>query len=152
MAVTATPVFPQGPKVASAKIGATALAKSDGTGTVATDMMACGQVGANGGRIKSIKFQPVATSAPTVMTSTTLRAYYSTVASGGTTGGSDTWSLGEVAGGTPSADNSTAAAAPVYIPAAVGQYVPANAYLYGSAHVVNAANSHWQMTIEWEDY
>lgn len=153
MAVTPTPVFPQTSNVGRAKIGATANTNSSGTGTAGTDIMKAFTAGANGSHIDAIMFIPVATSAATATTATTLRAFISTVSSGATTGGTDTFLIGELTAASQTADHSTTAITPLYLALPTGGLDLASGdYIYGAAHVVNAANTHWQMVVYGRDY
>src|SRR5437588_11389000 len=108
MAANTSPIFALTPNVGRAVLlpATTANTKSDGTGTIATDMLVAFTAGTNGSLVYSIRFTPVASVAATATTATTLRAFESTQASGATTN-ANTSNLAEVAAAAQTADHST---------------------------------------------
>lgn len=150
MAVTPTPAFPQTPNIGVAKVGASANTNGLGTGTVGTDIMKVFTAGANGSFVEGVQFHPAASAAATATTPTTIRLYLSSIASGSTTGGTDTFLIGEVSAAAQTADHSTNGTNPLWI--AVNRDIPAGYYLHATAHVVNAANTQWHAVAFGKDY
>lgn len=150
MAVTATPVFPQAPKIGNAVVGGTANTNGLGTGTVGTDIMKVFTAGSNGSFVEGVQFHPAASAAATATTATTIRLYLSSVGSGSTTGGTDTFLIGEISAASQTADHSTNATSPLWIP--VNRSIPSGYFLHATAHVVNAANTAWHATAYGRDY
>jgi len=127
----------------------TANVKSDGTGTIATDLVKVFTAGANGSFIERIVFMPQASTAATATTPTTLRAFVSSITSGATTN-ADTNNIGEVSAAAQTADHSTNAIFPLVIP--VNERIPASYTILVSTHVVAAANTNWGVVVWAGDY
>src|SRR6266566_1177651 len=89
-----SPVFTLVPNVGLAAPSA-ANTKSDGAGTVGTDIFKAFTAGANGSFVTRVRINPVASAAGTATTATVGRVFYSTVTSGATTN-ANTFLLGEV--------------------------------------------------------
>lgn len=148
MTLTATPVFGQTPKVSSTTVTA-ANTKSDGAGTVATDIFKAASIGANGAAPGArVRFIPTATAAATVTAATTARVFVSTVGSS-TTSSADTYLVAEVSLPAITADHSTTAV-PFYdvvLPFAL----PANSFIHVTNHVAPNANTAWRAVASWTD-
>jgi hypothetical protein len=125
--------------------------KSDGTGTIATDIYKAFTADAtNGSYVSRIRLNTTATTAATATTATTLRVFISNKTSGATTGGTDTWLFAEVAAGAQTADHSTNATSFIEIP--LNFVLPASYTILVSTHVVAAANTAWQAVVYGGDY
>lgn len=149
MTANTSPIFPLTPNVSSAAPTA-ACTKSDGTGTIGTDIFKAFTAGAAGSYITKVRFIPTATAAGTATTGTVGRVYLSSKTSGSTTGGSDTFLLGEVALPSQTAD---ATANPIYAPELViNQAIPAGYTILVSTHAAPASSTSIQATVFGGDY
>ncbi len=149
MAAATTPIFTIVPNVGNAIIGATANTRSDGNGTIATDIMKLFTAGSNGSYIYRVRFNPIATAAATALSATVLRLFISNKASGATTS-ADTWLLAEIAAASQTADQTTVATFPLEI--ALNLQINASYTLLASSHIINAANTSWQALAFGGDY
>jgi hypothetical protein len=121
----------------------TANVKSDGTGTVGTDILKLFTAGASGSFVQKIRAVPAASAASTATTATVLRVFLSSIASGATSR-TDTIPIAEVACPAQTADVATAAVTPVEIP--IGMALASGQYLHVSMHHAAAANTSWGIT------
>jgi hypothetical protein len=121
---------------------------SAGGGTIATDIFLANTSGTNGTWIDFIRWIPVAT-APTAMTATTLRIFFSTQASGATTS-ANTYLVHETTGPASSADSATVGVP--YIDVFIGQRLPASMTVLVTNHAAPAANSNWRAIVFGGDY
>jgi len=146
MAVTATPVFPQTPKVGDNQWvnGSTANTRSDGVGTIGTSMILLFTAGSNGAVIKRIRLSPTGAVASTATTATCARIYYSTITSGATTA-ADTQLIAEIA--CPAQTTAQPTAATNYLELPLDITIPASATILASMHHVAAANTTWQFVV-----
>lgn len=120
----------------------TANTKSDGTGTIATDMVLVFTADATDGSfVNRIRFTPSASVAATATTASVIRVYYSTVGSGATAR-TNTFLIAEVAVAAQTADQTTVATNFFEIP--LGFAMPAGTFLHFSMHHACAANTSWQ--------
>jgi hypothetical protein len=147
------PTFVLAANVNPVQIG-TAATKSDGTGTIGTDTFVLATIGANDTWCEAIRFQVVATSANVATNALVGHAYLSTKNSGSTTGGTDTWSLGEVSIPSGTANGGSAfppADLPIQwrLPTKIGGSA---AYLLVSVTGTISANSKIQVTPAAQDY
>lgn len=149
MPANTNPIFTVTPNIGGSIIGANANTKSDGAGTVGTDMMKVFTSGTNGSYVSRIRFNPYATAAATATAATVLRIYYSTVGSSTTTS-ADTRLIHEIAAAAQTADQTTTAT--FYIEVPLGFAMPASSFLHVSSHVVNNANTGWQAVCFGGDY
>lgn len=142
MAQNTAPVYPitgliQGTNFTAANV------KSDGTGTIGTDLFKAATGDAtNGSYVSRIRIAPVATTAATATTATTLRIYVSSIASGATTPGTNVWLFQEIAAPSQTADHSTTGTNFFEIP--LNFVLPASYTILVSTHIVAAANTFWQ--------
>lgn len=149
MAANTSPIFTIAPNIGLAAVTA-ANTKSDGTGTIATDIFKALASGPNGSWISKAIWTPTATAAATNTQATIGRLFLSTKASGATTGGTDTWALGEVSLALVSADSSTA---PVnQITVALNFAIPTGYTILCTNHAAPAASTAWQLMILGGDY
>jgi hypothetical protein len=149
MPANTSPIFTLVPNVGQAKVTA-ANTKSDGTGTVATDVFKAFTAGANGSFVTRVRFNPTASAAGTATTATVARVFYSTVGSGATTGGTDTWLIGEVALPSVSADSSSAPTSPIEL--MINMAIPTGSFIHVTNHAAPAASTSWQAQVIGGDY
>lgn len=142
MPVTATPVFPQAPRLSSVALTA-ANTSSQGGGTIGTDIFLGLTAGSNGAFIERVRFAPTAT-APTNTTATVARVFWSTQASGATTN-ANTHLIAEITLPVIAADNATASVPVLDIPLFMN--IPANATILVTTHAAPAANTQWKVTV-----
>lgn len=144
MAVNTAPIFTLTPVIAAATWlpATTANTKSDGTGTIATDILLVMTGGTNGSFINKVRLSPSASAAATNTTATVARLYLSTQSSGATTS-SNTHLIAEVACPAQSADQTTTATNFVEIPC--GFYIPSTQSLLVSMHHAAAASTAWHV-------
>jgi len=144
MPANTSPVYPLTPNTPVGKvIGAAANVKSDGAGTIGTDIMIVFTAGANGSFLESVRFSPFASAAATATTPTTLRLFLSSATSGAVTS-ANTSLLQEITAGAQTADHSTTATFFFEIP--LNKKIQANYTILASAHVINAASTGWMCT------
>lgn len=146
MAANTAPIFTAVPIIGSGVWlpATTANTKSDGTGTIGTDMLKLFTAGANGSFINRIRLQPQAGTATTATTATVARFYISTVTSGATTN-ANTNLFAEVACSSQTADQTTTATSFLEIPC--GFYIPSGYFIHGSMHAAAAANTSWSLIV-----
>lgn len=149
MPANTSPVFTLTPNVGVAKVTA-ANTNSMGTGTVATDIFKAFTAGANGSFVARVRLNPAASAAGTSTTATVARVFYSTVGSGATTGGTDTWLLGEVTLPSVPADSSSAPTNPIEL--MLNMAIPSGSFIHVTNHAAPAANTHWQAMVIGGDY
>jgi hypothetical protein len=151
MPANTSPIYTLTPNIGTATITAstTANTKSDGTGTIATDILKAFTSGANGSFIEKVQFSANASAAATATTPTTLRVFLSTVSSS-TTANTNTWLLGELSAAAQTADHSTNATFSLTLPLNIR--VSTGYYIHVSTHVVAAANTSWQAIVFGGDY
>lgn len=149
MTANTSPIFGLTPNIGCAAPSA-ALTKSDGTGTIGTDIFKAFTAGANGAYVTRVRWNPVATAAATTTTATVGRVYVSSKTSGATTGGTDTFLVGEVALPAQSADHSTTPTNPVDV--VVNQAIPAGWTILVSTHAAPAASTTQQATVYGADF
>lgn len=119
----------------------TANVKSDGTGTVGTDMLKVVTGGTDGTRIEKLRFCPTASTAATATTASMIRVFYSTVGSGATTN-ANTFLIAEVPAPAQTADQTTTATNYIEIP--LGLVITSAGFIHFSMHHAAAANTAWQ--------
>jgi hypothetical protein len=127
----------------------TANTRSDGVGTIATDMVKIFTAGANGAYIDRIRLFPSGSTASTATTASCARFYTSTVTSGATTR-DNTFPFAELALPSQTVDAPTTAVSYMEIPCDF--VLPANQTILMSLHHAAAANSSWQATVFGGDY
>ncbi len=136
--------IPQWPNAANAAIGVPITAantKSDGAGTIGTDLFLAMTAGVNGTFVDFVRFFPSATVAGTTTTGTVGRVFLCNVASGAVTSASCTC-LGEVVLTSIVADSATLTVNSVDF--AVGFRIPAGWTILVSCHAAPAANTAWK--------
>lgn len=116
--------------------------KSDGTGTIGTDIFDLLDAGPNGTFVDRIEFMPVATVANSTTTATVARIYRSTQGTGAT-GPTNTRCIGEVQlPAVTTADSSSVANVPIVFP--MGYRIGSNEHILVSTHAAAAANTSWK--------
>lgn len=149
MPANTSPIFTLVPNVGKVAVTA-ANTKSDGTGTVGTDIFKAFTAGGNGSFVTRVRWNPTATTAATTTTNTVGRIFFSTIGSGATTGGTDTFLLAEVNLAAVSADNSTNPTNPIEVTLNIA--IPTGGFIHVSNHAAPAANSAWQATVFGGDF
>jgi hypothetical protein len=138
VAANTNPIFSLTPNVAGTTVNA-ALTKSDGTGTIATDIFKCLTAGANGSWISKVRFSLTGTTAATASAATVFRVYVSSKTSGATTGGTDTFLVAEVSSPAQTTDSASAATYPLDV--LCNFALTAGWTILVSSHAANAANT-----------
>ena len=144
MPANTQPIATLTPNVGTVSIVTTnAQVKSDGTsaGSGADIMYKVLTTGANGTYLDVIRFFSVASAAATTGVATTLRAYYSTVASPGATTAANTFLLGEVS--VPAISSSHSTNATNYYDMVIQKRLPTGFYIHVSQHVAQTTNQNW---------
>jgi hypothetical protein len=143
MAANTSPIFGLTPVFGQVVIG-TQNTKSDGTGTIGTDIWNGFTAGADGAYVAKIRIQPTASVAATALAATTIRIFISTVESGATTT-ADTSLYQEITAAAQTAAQTTTAT--FFHEIILGFAIPANATILFSTHIANNANTAWKATV-----
>lgn len=117
----------------------TANTRSDGVGTIGTDMVKLFTAGTNGSFVNRIRLTPSGASA-TATTLTAARFYISTVTSGATTA-ANTWLFSELTLVAQSVAQTSAAAASLDVPC--GFYIPNGYFIHMSMQAAAAVSTQW---------
>ena len=151
MSQNTNPIFTLVPNVGNAvwTSAATANTKSDGTGTIGTDMKIVFTAGVNGSFVQKIRACPTAIVAATATTPTVLRVYFSIVGAG-TSSNSQSFQIAEMALPAQTADQTATATTPVEIP--LGMAMESGSFIHVSMHHAAAANTAWQFSAFGGDY
>lgn len=151
MAANTAPIYTITPKVKRQVWlpATTANVKSDGSGTIGTDMLLLYTAGSNGGYIEKIRITPQAGTAATATTATVARFYTSSVTSGATTNANTTL-FQEQAVGSQTADQTTVNINYHDIPCNFA--LTAGETILFSMHHAAAANTSWGVTAFAGDY
>lgn len=150
MPANTNPIYTLTPNVGPPVAVSAANTKSDGTGTIGTDIFKAFTSGANGSWVSKVRFMPGASAAGTATTATVGRVYLSTKTSGSTTAGTDTWLLGEVALASQTADNTANAMVPNELP--LNMAIPSGYTILVSTHHAPAANTSQHAVVVGGDY
>jgi hypothetical protein len=142
MPANTSPVFGLTPVLGQVVIS-TQNTKSDGTGTIGTDLWLGFTAGADGAYLNKIRLVPTASVAATATVATVLRIFLSTVSSGATST-TNTSLYQEVAVASQTAAQTTTGTFFFEIP--MGFAIPANSTVLFSTHIANAANTAWKAT------
>ena len=148
MAPNTAPIFSDLGRVSSVAITA-ANVRTDGNGTVGTDIFLAFTPGAEGSLITKAVWVPVNSTISTATTATVGRLYVATTNTGALTPGTNVWSIGEwtLPTQTPTA---TAAVSPIV--AQLNLILPSGFYLLASTHHAPAANTSQHLTVYGGDY
>jgi len=150
MPANTDPIYTLTPNVGTARITAVqaATARSDGGGTIATDIFKTFTAGSNGSFVREMRVKAAATTATTT-NATSIRVYFSTVGSGATTS-ADTKLIGEFAIPAVSAANTTTPSPDFIFPLNVA--IPTGSFILVGSGVTIVANTEWQTTCFGGDY
>jgi FlaG/FlaF family flagellin (archaellin) len=118
----------------------TANVKSDGAGTIGTDILLLVTAGADGSFLNRVRFTPSASVAATATTASIHRLYLSTASSGATTSANTTL-IAEYAAPAQTTDQTTVSVQPIDVP--LGFYIPTGIQLLWSMHHAAAASTAW---------
>lgn len=151
MPANTAPIFPKSANNTQGNITSSwgALAKSDGAGTVGTDMLKMFTAGAEGSFVESLRLTPYATAAATNTNATVFRVFLSTVGSGATTA-ANTRLIAEIPAAVISAAHSTNAVPILEIP--INRRLMSGEYLHVSTHTAPATNTGWHLACFGGDY
>lgn len=149
MPANTTPIFTLTPNVGAASVVA-ANTRSDGNGTIGTDIYKVFTAGSNGAFFNTVRFALTASSAATAAAATTFRFYLSSIDSGATTPGTNVWQIGELPSAAQTADQTTSAT--YYLEFPINRAIPANYTILVSMHIVANANTFWHVTGWGGDY
>lgn len=148
MPANTTPIYTLTPITPSVQLTA-ANTRSDGNGTIGTDIFRLMTAGSNGSFLSSIRFMPWATVAGTATTGTVIRVYLSSQTSGATTS-ANTFLIGEYSAAAQTADSATVGVYP--IDAQINRALSAGEAVLISIHAAPAANTGWAATGFGGDY
>jgi FlaG/FlaF family flagellin (archaellin) len=149
MPANTSPIFTLTPNIGVATPSA-ANTKSDGTGTIGTDIFKALVAGANGSFVNKVRFSPIATAASTGTTATVGRVFLCSKSSGATTGGTDTWLWGEVTLPALTADQPTVPLNPIELILNIA--LPSGWAVLITNHAAPAASTGWQALVSGGDY
>lgn len=146
MPANTTPIFPKTPRVAGGAItpSLSANVKSDGAGTIGTDMLLLFTPGSNGSFVQRVRVKAAASAAATSTSATVIRIFASTQSSGATTN-ANTQLIGEIQIPSVSAANATGGTPDFDIP--VGFAFPSDRYILACTSVVAATNTSFGLTV-----
>lgn len=148
MAANTAPIWTGTPQRSSVVVTA-ANTRSDGNGTIATDIFLAATLGSNGSFVDAIEWMPTATSAGTSTTATVARVFISTQTSGGTTS-SNTWLFREVNLPSVTAASSSAMNPTIVIP--IGRALKAGETILVTNHAAPASNTAWVANVFFGNY
>ncbi len=135
------PIYSRLGSMSGIAVGGTALTRSDGSGTIGTDMSCLFTADpTNGSWVSRVRFSPSGVVAATATAATVLRVYVSSKSSGATRQG-DTWLIQEVAAPAQTSDQTTTATNFLEVP--LNFALPPGYSILASSHVVNAVNTSW---------
>ncbi len=144
MPANTNPIFVLSPAIGSV-VPTAANVKSDGAGTIGTDIFKAFTADAtNGSFVSMIRLSPFASVAATATTATTLRIFISSATSGAVTS-ANAWLFQEISAAAQTAAHSTNATFFIEVP--VNRILPASYTILVTTHVVSAANTGWQATV-----
>lgn len=151
MAANTSPIFALAGVIGSTRITAQQVGagKSDGSGTIATDIFKCVTGGANGTYVKELRAKAAASTAGTVTTATSIRVYTSTVGAGATTS-ADTKLISEFAIPAVTAGSTNAPTPDFIIP--LNFVVPNGSFIHVGSGAAIAANTEFHVTGYGGDY
>ena len=151
MAAGTTPIYTLLPEIGAGiwLPATTANVKSDGVGTIGTDMVLLMTSGTDGSFLNKIRFSPAASVAATATTASVIRVYLSTQSSGATTN-ANTHLIGEIAAPSQTADQTTTATN--YLEFPLGFAVQTGHSVLFSMHHSAAANTSWKGVVMYGDY
>jgi hypothetical protein len=120
--------------------------RSDGVGTIGTDIFIAATADAtNGGFVRDVTFYPVASAANTAMTTTSVGRVFACSVSSGLTTIANTFPLGEVTLTNQTAASSTTATFPVVLP--INKALPPGWTILVTTHALTAGVSSWRAVV-----
>ena len=144
-----SPIYSRQGGIAGVAVTA-ANTKSDGSGTIGTDIFLAATVDAtNGGFVRDVTFWPTATTAGTATTATVGRVFASSATSGATTA-TNTHPLGEVLLASQTADQSGVATFPIVVP--INKPLPPGWTILVTNHAAPAASTQWKAVVTYGAY
>jgi hypothetical protein len=149
MPANTAPIFSLTPNNGKVSVTA-ALTKSDGTGTIATDIFKLFTAGANGSYVGDVRFSVAASAAGTASTATVARVYLATTGSGATTGGTNVFLLAEAALPSQTADSTTTPTFPAVVP--LNRALASGEFILVSTHHAPAASTAVHATCNGGDF
>jgi hypothetical protein len=149
MAANTSPIYSLTPNISGIEPTA-ANTNSDGTGTIGTNIFKAYTAGANGSYISVIRWSAVGTAAATSTTATVGRIFVSSINSGTTSPGNNTWLLAEYSLAVQSTDHSTNATFFIEVP--INKALPGGWTILVTNHAAPAANTAWQAVVYGGDY
>lgn len=148
MAPNTAPIFGLVPHIGSvAPVGVNT--RSDGVGTIGTDIHRAFTAGVDGSWLSRIRFSSTASVAATTTAATTVRVFVSSQTTGSTTA-ANTWLVGELNLPAVSASNSTNPTVPQELP--LNFAIPGGYTILVTYHAALAANTGIQATVFGADY
>lgn len=124
--------------------------KSDGSGTIGTDIFLAATVDAtNGGFVRDVTFYPTATTAGTSTTATVGRVFASSATSGATTA-SNTHPMGEATLAVQTAASTSTGVYAIVIP--INRPLPPGWTILVTNHAAPAANTKWKAVVTYGAY
>jgi hypothetical protein len=149
MAANTSPIYSLTPNISGVEATA-ANTNSDGTGTIGSNIFLAYTAGANGSYVSVIRLAAVGTAAATNTTATVGRLFVSSLSTGTTSPGNNTFLLAEYSLAVQSADSSTTATFFIEVP--VYKALPGGWSILFSNHAAPAANTTWQAVVYGGDY
>lgn len=144
-----SPIYSLTPNIAGVAPSA-ANTNSDGTGTIGTNIFKAWTAGAQGSYISVIRWSAVGTAAATNTTATVGRIFISSLSSGTTSPGNNTFLIAEYSLAVQAADHSTNATFFIEVP--LNKAVPPGWSILVTNHAAPAANTAWQAVVYAGDY
>lgn len=151
MPANTVPIYPVTPKADGVVItsSTTANVRTDGNGTIGTDIVLVSSAGSNGTFYRFVRVKPWATASATSTSATVIRVFKSTQSSGATSN-ANTHLLGEIQIPAVSAANTTGALPDFDIPLNIA--LPTGQHLLACTAIVAAANTGFAITAVGGDY
>lgn len=151
MAANIDPIYTLVPNVGTTRITAqqATSGRSDGGGTIATDIFLAFTAGSNGSFVRDIKIKPAATAAATATTATAIRVYISTQGSGATTS-ANTKLVDEVAVPSVTAASTTTPVPTFSVP--LNFAIPSGTFILVGSGAAIAANTEFHVEVIGGDY
>jgi hypothetical protein len=149
MPANTSPVFSLTPN--NGKVAVTAaLTKSDGAGTVGTDIFKLFTAGTNGSYVGDVRFSIAGSVAAAASQATVARVYLATSGSGALVAGTSVFLLAEVALPTQTTDSTTSPTFPAVVP--LNRALAPGEFLMVSTHHAPAANTAVHATCNGGDF
>lgn len=142
MTANIDPIYTKTPVIGNCAPSA-ANTKSDGSGTIGTDIFLGFTAGADGSWVSKVRMYPISSVAATATTQTVARIFVSSATSGAVTKAT-CWLVGEVS--LPSMNASHSTTATNYVEFPLNFALPAGYTILVTNHSIPAANTNW-MTV-----